>query len=404
MNDRQNQTESEGLARGPGPSQPLSDEVISPEGGEAKIPDTPVPLASEPEELPEFQDETKVVLLPVNPYLVHVYWEVDLDDQEKAGGAFARPAPPAQPVLRFYDVTSIDFDGTNAHSWFDIEVDLRTGNWYVPLQSPAKSYCTDLGLRIEGQEFQRLARSNVAETPRAWPSDNLKESYLLVESHSAQDKAGAPSAEPADMVEAPPETSAMGEPCRAEEQKPEANERRVFPRAEMGVSRRKPPEVVETLPETPPVGEPYHPEETPREANELGNPSRAEMGASRRKPPEVVEAQPETSEIRERHSAEERKPEPQELAIFRTALPGEIERRLKEFYQGRREDWSGVAPNAAPARHDQLAGKSRADLTGPPERNVRAEPSVIPGSEAPGDLTDLSERSFRAGVSSGGKP
>lgn len=138
-------------------------------------------LPIEPSEFPHFYEHARVVLLPVNPYLVHVYWEVAPDDLKEIKKLLGRPALRAQPVLRFCDITCIIFDGTNAHSQFDVDIDLGAGNWYVHVWGPEKSYCVDLGLRTEDGQFHSIARSNIAETPRAWPSGKVEETYMLVE-------------------------------------------------------------------------------------------------------------------------------------------------------------------------------------------------------------------------------
>lgn len=134
----------------------------------------------EPGDLPDAYNETRVVLLPVDPYLVHVYWEVAPGELENAKRHLGEDAQQAQAVLRFYDITSIMFDGSKAHSVFDVDIELQARNWYVHLWSPEKSYCVDLGFRTEEGRFIPLARSNVAETPRAWPSEKGEERFMLV--------------------------------------------------------------------------------------------------------------------------------------------------------------------------------------------------------------------------------
>jgi hypothetical protein len=290
-------------------------------------------MECESDELPDSDEETKVVLLPVNPYLAHVYWGIGANDLEEIERVSRQPGERAQPVLRFYDITHPNFDGTSAPSWFDVEIDLRAGKWYVHLQSPAKSYYIDLGLRTEGGGFHRLARSNVAETPRAEPSDKVEESYLLVEEGYRRVETIVPPVKPTDVVGALPEPPWVGEPHRAEEIRPQSQKPRIFPR----FKRVVPPaaEVAETLPEPPSAGE--------------------------------------------RHHGEEKGQGPKELGIFRTAVPGEIERKLAELYQRRLWERSGFAPKAGSTGDPQPSGKERADLT------------------------ELSERNFRTGLSSGRK-
>ncbi len=77
-------------------------------------------LPIEPSEFPHFYEHARVVSLPVNPYLVHVYWEVAPDDLKEIKKLLGQLALRAQPVLRFCDITCTIFDGTNAHSQFDV--------------------------------------------------------------------------------------------------------------------------------------------------------------------------------------------------------------------------------------------------------------------------------------------
>ena len=273
-------------------------------------------LECEPGELPSCDEETKVVLLAVNPYLVHVYWGIAARDQEELGRVFSRLGPRARPVLRFYDVTHGGFEGTNTPSSFEVEIALGAGSWYVHLESPAKTYCVELGFRTEGGGFRRLARSNIAETPRASPSERVEESHLLVEGDNPR------------AVRVVPPESACKERGTASPRRPKASA--------LGLSKGVGPQAGDVL----------------RRASAHGGPQGTETEG----------------------------PEPKELRIFRTAAPGEIDRKLMEFYQQSRWEVSGSAPKGSSAGEPRPAGKQRADFT------------------------EVSERSFRAGQSSGQKP
>jgi hypothetical protein len=131
--------------------------------------------------LTKSRDTTTVVLLPVDPHLIHAYWVMSSDNLENAKLLLGKDQQRAEAILRFYDITYIVFNGSNAHNSFDVPIDLRAENWYVPLWSPEKSYCADLGLRTEDGRFFPLARSNVVGTPRACPSSRKEERYMLVE-------------------------------------------------------------------------------------------------------------------------------------------------------------------------------------------------------------------------------
>ena len=124
--------------------------------------------------------ESRVVLLPVEPYLIHAYWDVTSNDIEKAKQRLGDDYGQSQAVLRFYDVTNIIYDGTNAHGFFDVDIDLQAKDWYVDLWSPDKSYFVDLGFKTGDGFFLSIARSSVAKTPCAWPAPKVDEHYMLV--------------------------------------------------------------------------------------------------------------------------------------------------------------------------------------------------------------------------------
>ncbi len=125
--------------------------------------------------------KTRVVLLPVDPYLVHVYWEVNSKEIDRARYLMDDTYESSQALLRFYDITDVFFDGTNANSSFDVKIDLESKNWYVRLLVPGKSYVVELGLRTTDGGFFLLARSNTADTPRAWPVPKANDTYSLVD-------------------------------------------------------------------------------------------------------------------------------------------------------------------------------------------------------------------------------
>ena len=117
---------------------------------EAKYYSPGLPSLADDRDLPEWLVRPKVTLLAVDPYLVYVYWDFDLAEL---------PPDTTAAILRFYD----------AATHFDVDVDLRTRNWYVPLWSPAKTYYADLGAITAAGEFIPLVRSNTIQTPRGWP-------------------------------------------------------------------------------------------------------------------------------------------------------------------------------------------------------------------------------------------
>lgn len=159
------------------------------------------PLLLETGELPDLGEDTRVVLMAVDPYLVHAYWNVAPGKIEAARALLADAEREAKPVLRFHDMTGIELS-------FDVEIDLRAGNWYVRLWSPEKRYCVDLGLLGKDGRFSALARSNVVQTPPAWPQVKAEEAALLVEPASPRNE----TASPAPAAEAPAAASEISAP------------------------------------------------------------------------------------------------------------------------------------------------------------------------------------------------
>jgi len=286
---------------------------------EAETPGETAALEREWEELPDSDEETKVVLLPVNPYLVHVYWGIAPRDADVLERVFGRPGPGAQPVLRFYDISQAILDATNAPSQFDVEIDLQAGNWYVHLENPAKSYCIDLGLRTAGGGFHRLAQSNVAETARAWPSDKVDESYLLVTGDYSQVEKVAAAVERGEARKAPAEALEVGAPARTEENKTGPTEG--------GISR---------------------PVAAAVSAGEVAPVVKAPTGTVYAGPPQ---------------GGEGRGPEAKEFRRFRKVAPGEIERKVAELFRPQGWESPGLTAEASGVGEPRPSGKERADLT-----------------------------------------
>ncbi len=131
------------------------------------------------EDLPVSYDEDRIALLVRDPYWVHVYWDITRETLAKAQEALGERWREAKSILRVHDVTGVEFDGTNANSYFDIEIAGGAGNWYINVQVPNRAYCVEIGLLSVTGEFIVLARSNVAATPRDVPSDITDEEWMI---------------------------------------------------------------------------------------------------------------------------------------------------------------------------------------------------------------------------------
>lgn len=143
----------------------------------------PGPSSESVMELPRKYGQDRLVLLARDPYWLYAYWEISAAKQEDFSKQFGPMAWPAsQPVLRIYDVTSIEeFIGGNAHSYVDLLLDAEAKSWHIEVGQANRAYCVDLGRVLPNGKFVPLLRSNVAATPRDALSDRLDEEWLWIE-------------------------------------------------------------------------------------------------------------------------------------------------------------------------------------------------------------------------------
>lgn len=118
------------------------------------------------EVMPSDYGSTSITLLARDPHWVHAYWEVALSSVEDLRQRIGDVVDQCARVLRVYDVSLIEFNGQNAHHWFDIDVGHDASNWYINLWSDHITCCADIGLREPNGFFHTLARSNCVTTPR----------------------------------------------------------------------------------------------------------------------------------------------------------------------------------------------------------------------------------------------
>jgi hypothetical protein len=107
-------------------------------------------------DLPESYGVTELVLLPVDPCWIFAYWEVTPPAISDLMNQLGPRASGGRYVLRIYDVTAIEFTGSNAHSFFDLSTDLSARNWYINLWSSEKSLAGDLGYLLPDGQFFSL--------------------------------------------------------------------------------------------------------------------------------------------------------------------------------------------------------------------------------------------------------
>ncbi|MDA8235485.1 MAG: DUF4912 domain-containing protein [Clostridia bacterium] len=136
------------------------------------------PVLREYQELPQTYGDNKMVVMAKDPYWLYTYWELSPQRWEELAHYFTTETlEQAQPVLRVYDVTDLDFNGNNSHSYFDQLINPLANNWYVFVPEPDRTYCLDLGRLLPGGVFITLLRSNPAAVPRVSISDVVDEAW-----------------------------------------------------------------------------------------------------------------------------------------------------------------------------------------------------------------------------------
>jgi uncharacterized protein len=126
-------------------------------------------------------ERTEIVLYEIDPFHAHAWWHVRLDQMEQARRSLGQDGEHAPLLLRFYDVTLLDFNGSNAHSSFDVPVHSLQSNFYIDFWESGRSYIVDIGLGLPDGRFHTLARSNHIELPPHAPSSNYDRSALVVD-------------------------------------------------------------------------------------------------------------------------------------------------------------------------------------------------------------------------------
>lgn len=131
---------------------------------------------------PQGYGDQKIVILVRDPWWIFAYWEIRREREEEIIGKIKTDGDsPVKTILRVYDVTDINFNGKNAHSYFDIELKGLASTWYINVGSPDKSWIVDIGIVTKKGSFYLLARSNTIKTPRYGMSDKLDAEWMMPE-------------------------------------------------------------------------------------------------------------------------------------------------------------------------------------------------------------------------------
>ncbi len=132
-------------------------------------------------DLPRRYFDNRIVALARDPWWIFVYWDLSPRREKQVLDSIPDIEKPGlKRVLRVYDVSGIDnFQGSGAHSFFDIEINDLALNWYINTNRPGVSFCVEIGFLSRQGNFYLLARSNIISTPYFGISDVVDEEWIL---------------------------------------------------------------------------------------------------------------------------------------------------------------------------------------------------------------------------------
>jgi hypothetical protein len=73
-------------------------------------------------------------------------------------------------AIRIYDISHVEFDGENAHHFFEISVPYQKGYWFVKGLLSNRNYIAEIGVKLTEGGFFPLLRSNEVQTPKLEPA------------------------------------------------------------------------------------------------------------------------------------------------------------------------------------------------------------------------------------------
>ena len=153
--------------------------ILTPPKPEVEAKVTPRPASAPEFHIPAGYGDNRIVLITRDPWWVYTYWEIERQKEEEVRNTVrAKGFDNPKSILRVYDVTDINFNGSNAHSFFDIELKGLANNWYIEVGKPNRSWVADIGLLTPPGDFFLLARSNAVHTPRFGMSEVTDEEWF----------------------------------------------------------------------------------------------------------------------------------------------------------------------------------------------------------------------------------
>ncbi len=126
---------------------------------------------------------TRIVLAASHPRLGYLSWNVEQEVIDRLRERLADRFVGSRYVIRIYDVTDVVFDGSNAHSFLDLDIAGLTGNYYAPISRGDRNLLAEIGFLLPDGSFHALARSLPRWFDRDRPTNNFQLGGLFVSSN-----------------------------------------------------------------------------------------------------------------------------------------------------------------------------------------------------------------------------
>ncbi|MDD5687408.1 MAG: DUF4912 domain-containing protein [Elusimicrobia bacterium] len=132
--------------------------------------------------LPDYYNESYLIILPRDPLWMFACWEVTDKQREQIKKEYGKDIfEESQPILRVHDITDVEkFTGVNSKSYKDVPVFINVRCWYIKVDHPGRNWCVELGFKTKEGKFIMLLRSNIIALPLNKVSDNTFEQWLLM--------------------------------------------------------------------------------------------------------------------------------------------------------------------------------------------------------------------------------
>ena len=131
--------------------------------------------------LPDRYGDMRLIAMARDPFKLYIYWELDGGGVERARAKLGSDWPMVSWIVRVFDVTGVDFNGTNANRHFDVDVNPYLGSVYMDVDRADCEYTLVMGLRDNKGGFEPVVASNKVRTPRMEPSIRTDAEWSLPE-------------------------------------------------------------------------------------------------------------------------------------------------------------------------------------------------------------------------------